>query len=119
LVEHCCESPSAHRLDDRRFEQVFRNLFENAVDACQGAVEVTVTCEESAERTRVVVRDNGPGINHREKHHVFEPFYTTKPTGTGLGLAIVKRIVEAHGGVVDVDDGPQPGTAFVIELPHH
>jgi len=63
------------------------------------------------------VRDNGPGIDPKQKQRVFDPFYTTRSNGTGLGLAISKRIVQAHGGEIVVGGGGRPGAEFVILLP--
>ena len=52
----------------------------------------------------IAVRDNGPGLTAEQHDKIFESFYTTKTSGTGLGMAIVKRIVEAHGGHVEVGE---------------
>ncbi len=63
--------------------------------------------------------DTGEGIPAEHLPHIFEPFYTTKDrgAGTGLGLAVLARIVEAHGGRIDVISEPKDGTCFRIELP--
>jgi signal transduction histidine kinase len=108
-------------VDNFRLEQVFRNLFDNSLAASAAPVRVEVACSDttlhSRPAVRINVRDNGPGLTAEQKQRVFAPFYTTKRKGTGLGLAIVKRIVEAHGGMVAVGDGPPPGAEFVITLP--
>jgi signal transduction histidine kinase len=105
--------------DAFRLEQVFRNVFENALAACRDPVEVTVRCEETSLEGRpavlVSVRDNGPGLDAEQRRRIFEPFFTTKTKGTGLGMAIAKRIIEAHGGRLDV--GPGPGAHILITLP--
>lgn len=107
-------------VDAFRMGQVFRNLFENSLAACPTPVVVRVRYEsvERAGRSavRVTVRDNGPGLNAEQKQRVFEPFYTTKHKGTGLGMAIAKRVLEAHGGDIEVGDGT-PGAEFIITLP--
>jgi signal transduction histidine kinase len=64
---------------------------------------------------RVSVRDNGPGLTAEQRRLIFEPFYTTKARGMGLGMAIAKRIVEAHGGRIEVGAGP--GAEIVLTLP--
>jgi signal transduction histidine kinase len=71
------------------------------------------------DRVRVVVRDNGPGIDLPEDalERIFEAFYTRKAQGTGLGLPIVQEIVVDHGGTVRVDDTGPHGTTFSVELP--
>ncbi|MHB8757541.1 MAG: ATP-binding protein, partial [Bacillota bacterium] len=60
--------------------------------------------------------DTGPGIPEPDLARIFDPFYTTKPTGTGLGLAVAHRIVDAHGGFIEVESGRQ-GTTFRVSLP--
>ena len=100
-------------------EQVFRNLFENALAACPGPARITVRCENSARdgMLRITVSDNGLGLKTGQSSSVFEPFFTTKTRGTGLGLSIVRRILEAHGGTITARNGPKEGAAFELELP--
>ena len=71
----------------------------------------------TADRYRVVVQDNGPGFTAEQRRKLFEPFHTTKVRGTGLGLAICKRVVEAHGGRIEVGEGSAPGAEVIILLP--
>jgi PAS domain S-box-containing protein len=105
-------------VDARRLEQVFRNLFENSLDACSDPVQIKVRCRATRGGCQVLIRDNGPGMPSSCHDHVFDAFFTTKPTGTGLGLAIVKRIVEAHGGQVQLTTSGPTGTEFTIFLPY-
>jgi PAS domain S-box-containing protein len=104
-----------------RLQQVFDNVFDNALAACADPVRINVRCTATtlAGRAawRVSVHDNGPGLNAEQRAKIFEPFYTTKPKGTGLGMAIAKRIIEAHGGQLQVGQGQRPGTEIVIALP--
>jgi signal transduction histidine kinase len=65
----------------------------------------------------ITVRDNGPGLSEEQRRNIFKPFYTTKVKGTGLGTSIARRIVEAHGGQIEVGENLQPGTDIVIVLP--
>ena len=65
----------------------------------------------------VRVLDNGPGIDADTQRKVFDPFYTTKASGTGLGLALSKKIVDAHGGTMELDSSPDSGTEFVLSFP--
>lgn len=118
LIEASNDSHAPELLfDKRRGVQVFRNLFENAFDACgdETVLQIAATVEDN----HLVIRltDNGPGMSKEVREHVFDAFFTTKPTGTGLGMAIVHRIIEEHGGTIRVTDA-QPGTQFEISLPY-
>ena len=108
-------------VDSQRLHQVFRNLLENSLAACDDPVRIEIQCCDSAiagnSAVCVSVRDNGPGFTEEQQQRVFDAFYTTKPGGTGLGLAIVKRIVEAHGGRIALGTTATRGAEFVITLP--
>lgn len=93
------------------------NLVRNAVDAMADAPQRTLTLDASVDEAGVaiIIRDTGPGINREHIERIFNPFFTTRNTGTGLGLAIVHRIVDAHGGTIEVhNDG---GAVFTLTLP--
>jgi len=102
--------------------QVFVNLLTNASQAAPdqgGLVTIATAIDPSGRRVRVVLEDNGRGIQPEHLPLVFDPFFTTKGHhhGTGLGLSIVKSIVEAHDGVISAASEPSRGARFVIELP--
>jgi PAS domain S-box-containing protein len=101
--------------------QVFRNIFENALVACEDPCEIVIRCAPVLLRgttaLQISIRDNGPGLTAEQAHRIFEPFYTTKAKGTGLGMAIVKRIIDAHGGSIAVGNGTNRGAEIVITLP--
>jgi signal transduction histidine kinase len=63
------------------------------------------------------VRDNGPGMPPELRERIFDPFYTSKQGGTGLGLALTRKIVEAHGGQLELGSTPGDATQFVVTLP--
>jgi signal transduction histidine kinase len=119
LLEHITAANLIIDGDRFRMIQVFRNVFENSLAAASDPVRIDISCEETdgEPALRVIVRDNGPGLNREQREQIFEPFYTTKPTGTGLGMAIAQRIVEAHGGTISVGDHSPRGAEIVIELP--
>jgi signal transduction histidine kinase len=98
--------------------QVWTNLIHNAVQALDGQGEIAI--ETAAERGGVVVRviDDGPGIPDDVMAQLFEPFFTTKPRGegSGLGLSIARRILDRHGGTLEVESRPGR-TAFAVWLP--
>ncbi len=96
------------------------NLVLNAVEAVQdrgGTVTLRAAGEQGGTRVAIRVHDDGPGIADADLPHVFEPYFTTKPTGTGLGLAIVRQTVIHEGGDVQVASAPGAGTTFTVTLP--
>jgi signal transduction histidine kinase len=103
--------------DLEQLEQVFINLFANAIDAMSGEGDLRVLVDESAEEIVVRVSDTGKGMSAETLEKIFEPFYTTKDKGTGLGLAIVFNIVQKHNGKIEVESGVEKGTTFRIVLP--
>ncbi len=109
------------RVDAFRLEQVFRNLMENSLAACDDPVRIKICCLESilddVPAVRISVRDNGPGLSDQQTARVFDAFFTTKADGTGLGMAISERIIEAHRGTIEVQDCDKQGAEFVISLP--
>lgn len=108
-------------VDRFRLVQVFRNLLENSLAACEDPVEITIEVDSLRQRQhemlRIVVRDNGPGIALDAREKIFQPFFTTKTKGTGLGMSIAQRIVEAHGGDIAVIEAGDRGAAVEITLP--
>ena len=109
--------------DPNALEQVFRNIFENAIHVSQQGDEILIRVVPSNFAGRpsleISVCDQGPGLDAAQAARIFEPFYTTKTQGTGLGMAIVKRIVEAHEGQIRVAERSGPGAEIVITLPRH
>ncbi|MFO0969335.1 MAG: protoglobin domain-containing protein [Gemmataceae bacterium] len=108
-------------VDSYRLEQVFRNLFENALAATKDPVRITVRAKTAllsgSEALEIRVEDNGPGLTAETKRRIFEPFFTTKSRGTGLGMPIAKRIIEAHRGHIEAGQGTQGGAEMRIVLP--
>jgi two-component system, NtrC family, C4-dicarboxylate transport sensor histidine kinase DctB len=103
-----------------RLEQILVNLLQNALDAVQGRADPagTIAVRAGAEgRVAVTVSDNGPGIAPEVREQLFMPFNTTKTTGLGLGLVISGDLAREFGGVLALDPGDGPGTAFTLRLP--
>ncbi len=101
-------------LDKNLIGQALSNLILNALQAsrCDGRVEVRAGREDG--RLRLEVQDWGEGMDEETMRKVFNPFFTTRESGTGLGLSIVHRIVESHGGSIDVRSRPGEGATFRI-----
>ncbi|WP_231954358.1 sensor histidine kinase [Pirellulimonas nuda] len=119
----CQSSPLPEKPSYDRFRmfQVFRNLFENSLAACEDPVEVSVVVKKIANERHpilsIVVSDNGPGLDPEQRRRVFEPFFTTKAKGTGLGMAIARKIMQAHRGSLSLGDEDCSGAEFRLELP--
>jgi signal transduction histidine kinase len=108
--------------DPERLQQLFLNLFLNAVDAMPDGGELRVELGTSGDGDiEVQVADNGTGINERDLPRIFEPFFTTKEAGSGngLGLVVAKGIVTDHGGDISVTSEQEKGTSFRISFPSH
>jgi two-component system sensor histidine kinase PilS (NtrC family) len=109
--------------DAQRMRQVFWNLLINACQAMPDGGEITVSAmpmsrsDDDSGWCEIVIKDTGRGIGHDYLDKIFDPFFTTKTGGTGLGLAIVERIIEDHGGIIDVESENGRGTKFRIRLP--
>ena len=105
--------------DPERLQQVFLNLFLNAVDAMPDGGELAVSVRPHANEVEVRVGDTGHGIPAGDLERVFEPFYTTKAAGegSGLGLAVVQGIVAEHHGAIEVLRSDGAGTEFRLLLP--
>lgn len=113
--------------DATQLRQVIHNLLQNAQDAVadRPTPQIDVVTEsvrygeaDGSHRTavRLSITDNGPGFSPRILSRAFEPYVTSKPRGTGLGLAVVKKIVEEHGGRIDIENVSGSGGAKVLIL---
>jgi signal transduction histidine kinase len=121
--------------DAERLQQVLINLVLNAADAMgrNGKVSLATRAVETfkdaallgvkapTRSVEIIVRDEGPGMSQKVLQQIFIPFFTTKDRGTGLGLALCQRIVQHHGGVIEVRSIQAPatghGATFIIRLP--
>jgi len=107
--------------NDGELQQVFTNLLLNAADAMPQGGDVYLSTADAGDRWRATVRDTGSGISAAARDKIFQPFFTTKTGqgGTGLGLAISQSIIERHGGSLRVENHPEGGAEFAVELPKH
>lgn len=103
-----------------QLNQVFLNLFTNAAQAIESEGRVYIHTLAADDGVDIRVLDTGCGMSEDVRKRIFEPFFTTKPVGkgTGLGLSIVFRIIEEHGGRIEVRSTPGKGSEFAIRLPY-
>jgi len=106
-------------IDAVQIQQALVNLIKNAMQAMTREGALTLQTGEGSDGVWVSVADNGGGIPQEQVNRIFEPFYTTKKKGSGLGLMIVQRIVQSHGGRIDLESHVGRGTTFRIWLPLH
>lgn len=102
-----------------QLNQVFMNLLANAVQAIEQKGVITITTELKREWIVIQFADNGKGIPRQDLKRIFDPGFTTKGVGvgTGLGLSICYRVLEDHGGTIDVSSEEGKGTTFTLRLP--
>ena len=105
------------RFDAELMEHVFYNLILNAAQATAPGGVVTVKSRAGAGAVEVAIIDRGSGIDPAAMKNIFNPFFTTKQHGVGLGLAIVSKIVDQHGGRIEVESRQGEGSIFVVSLP--
>ena len=105
--------------DQAQLQQVFLNLFTNAIDAIGsgGTIEAASRC--SGDKIVVNIKDDGPGLSDDMLRKVFDPFFTTKDQGkgTGLGLWVSHNIISKMGGSIHVNNNPDKGAVFTVEIP--
>lgn len=106
--------------DANQCKQAFLNLILNALQVMGakgegGCLSILATTNDN----KAVLRfcDTGPGLSEEQRQKIFKPFYTTRSQGTGLGLAITERIVQNHGGTIQVESLPKQGCCFELRLP--
>ncbi len=104
--------------DPMQLQQVFLNLMLNAVEAMPdgGTLAVKTAYDAALNSITVAIADTGKGIEQAALGKIFQPFFTTKRKGSGLGLAITRRLIEEHGGNIEVESGPDRGTVFRVNL---
>jgi len=105
--------------DPAQLRQVIHNLLQNAEDALADAENpcIVVRTQPQAGGLCVTISDNGSGFPHELMQRIFEPYVTTKPKGTGLGLVIVKKIIEEHGGSVEIANVTPHGARVTLNFP--
>jgi len=117
--------------DEKQLIQLFHLIIENAIDAMNGVgkLEIASKCYKNGNvnekykpngdfstLVEIGIKDSGPGIMNDIKDRVFEPYFTTKKDGTGMGLALAKKIVEDHGGIIEIESSAETGTTVKVTL---
>ena len=106
-------------IDAAEMKKALSNLARNAVQAMATSASkvLTISSHRTEQRIAITIGDSGEGMSEQCRWKIFQPFFTTRNGGTGLGLSITMKIVERHGGQLQVDSRPGEGTRITILLP--
>jgi signal transduction histidine kinase len=110
----------AIQADEEKLGQAFINILLNALEASSYGSKVEIQTRfgsGNGGEVEIIIADEGHGISKQHASEIFKPFFTTKSSGTGLGLSNAHRIIDAHGGRIDVDNRRSTGAFFKIALP--
>jgi signal transduction histidine kinase len=122
-IERSFDTEGELRGDPEKLRRIAINLIGNAIDAladgpvAEPTIQVALGENLAGTEVWVRVRDNGPGIDPEVAARIFDPFFTQKQSGTGLGLPITRKLVEAHGGEIELESELGRGTEFVVTFP--
>ena len=115
-VEPCVSLPRIN-VDRDQLKQAFFNIIKNAIHAMAGDGTLVIRLETTDRYVSIAFEDSGKGIDPEDLGRIFEPYHTTKQEGSGLGLMIVQRIVQDHGGQIEVESRLGEGTRITVLLP--
>jgi PAS domain S-box-containing protein len=107
-------------IDPYQIKEVLDNIINNAyqaIDSRTGKISVSAGVNKQKQKIEIAIADNGPGIDPRDRKHIFEPFYTTRSSGTGLGLTIAKELINLHRGQLVIAKSKLGGALVKIILP--
>ncbi|HEX5492623.1 MAG TPA: ATP-binding protein [Candidatus Udaeobacter sp.] len=105
------------QLDRDQMKQAFYNVIKNSIEAMHRHGTLRIRTDLADTHVTVRFEDSGGGMSAENLSHVFEPYFTTKPSGSGLGLLIVRRIVREHGGELSIESSQGKGLNLTIRLP--
>lgn len=109
-------------VDLQKLHIIFNNLMSNALKYCKPHDQIYVSLKDNGTTFQLSVKDTGPGISPEDQENIFNWYYQSDPAqkelGNGVGLAITKRLVEDHGGSIQVKSEPNQGCQFLVEIPY-
>jgi signal transduction histidine kinase len=116
-VQDMTQNKPLVKVDVEKMKRVLVNVMKNAVDAMPKGGKLTLRSRRIAENFELSCTDTGVGMSKDVLDKIWTPLFTTKAKGMGLGLSICKRMVEAHGGKLDVESSVGRGTTFKVIIP--
>ncbi len=117
LTQHNCIDCALLRMDQAQMHQVILNLIKNAIEACPEQGQIQVSLQREQENLTLKISNDSAPLSTEVLQHAFDPFYSTKPRGTGLGLGLVKRVVQEHGGSVELKNQQDGGVIIILTFP--
>lgn len=116
FVPHLAPDLQKIKADPLKMAEVLENIIQNACDASEKNSKIVISTTYTEKHIQLSIKDMGKGIPSDQLQHIFKPFFSTKTGGTGLGLCIAKKIVESHGGEIQVKSCEGKGTEVMIRL---
>ena len=107
-----CPSPLNINADQAQMEQVLINIIKNSIEAIENQGWISLTTSQSP--TRLIIKDNGQGLDQETSENIFKPFFSSKPNGQGIGLTVIKEILHKHQYKFSLKTNPQGYTCFEI-----
>jgi len=117
LLLHIPDKPILIAFDAEALQRAILNLITNAFQAMEKGGELILSLLELPHACQITVTDTGAGMDEQEKASLFVPFFTTKRKGNGLGLVETKKIIQSHGGSIEVHSQPKKGASFILTIP--
>ena len=105
------------KVDPDKVKQVLLNIFLNSLAAMKNGGNLVIKLVPQKDKIITIISDTGAGIEKMDLPRIYDPYFTSKPAGTGLGLAVVQKIMEAHGGTINVESVIGQGTAVSLQFP--
>ena len=115
-IDAAVEMPAVE-VDLDKIKQVLLNIFLNSLAALKESGNLTIELSPGKDNLTVIISDDGAGIEKADLPRIYDPYFTSKPAGTGLGLAVVQKIMEAHGGRINVESSAGKGTKVFLYFP--
>ncbi len=103
-------------IDPDKIKQVLLNIFLNALAAMSGGGRLSMELSQTQDALEAEITDTGTGIDEKDMPRIYDPYFTSKPAGTGLGLAVVQKIMEAHGGFLQIESKTGTGTTVILRF---